>query len=300
MKHKKLLIIGVVLLGLALLGTIFGSDSENDKSDSTSAKSYKLQLDVTLEENIVMSTYDVEIYIDDEKQGIVKQGETYAGEVTVEEGTHEIRFNKSGDTSVSGETSIEIKEDTAFTCSLKSHHGSIDINDQMEESLKDYNARKDAEKAKEDEEAASQKAEEERAETEQQEKEDSKAEPEPSPSSVVEPITVDNNAEWNSLIQISDPDEGVIREFANKYSGKTIEFDGNVQSVEDGSDSIVIYYGDYDAENTYSHNGPLILLRNADVSKVEIGDNVHIKAKVVPYNEKSYMMYLDHESITKR
>lgn len=159
------------------------SSEEKEQED---LPEYTLQLEVLLEQNLMFSTYDVEISIDGEKLGTVKQGETFVKDVVLTEGDHEFKANKSGDSSVKGSTTIKLDSNKAFSCSLKSHGSSIDINNQLEEPLEDYNSRKEKEKAEADAIAAAEQAEkekqeaeekaaQEKAEAEQKEKEEAEA-----------------------------------------------------------------------------------------------------------------------------
>lgn len=140
-------------------------------------------------------------------------------------------------------------------------------------------------------------SEEETTEVEEEKEEKSTAD---TSEAVKEPITVKNNSDFQSLMKTKDPDEDAISEFANKYEFKVLEFDGNVKYKEDGTDRLLIWYGDYDANNEVSHNGPEMLLYYVDDSKFKTGDNVHIKASLEPYKDMSYMIYLDCEDISKR
>ena len=77
-----------------------------------------------------------------------------------------------------------------------------------------------------------------------------------------------------------------------------IEFDGCAMYSED--DRIVVWYGDYEGENDYYHDGPEMLLMNVDPNPISTGQNIHILATVKPYNDGSWMMYLDNIYVTPR
>ncbi|MBQ5398540.1 MAG: hypothetical protein IIU14_03775 [Ruminococcus sp.] len=144
-------IMSIVLLSILLLFS--GCSEENtsniETKENKNTKSYSLLLNIEYETNIIFSTYDAEIYVDDTKLGAVEQGETFTKTISLTEGTHDIIFNKSGDKNIDGSTTIDLNEDKAFSCSIKAHNDGIDINDQQEESLKEYNEK--AKKSKEDE-----------------------------------------------------------------------------------------------------------------------------------------------------
>ena len=116
---------------------------------------------------------------------------------------------------------------------------------------------------------------------------------------IEEPITISNNDDFKKLINIENPsDENQIKTFVNKYKGMDIEFDGCAMYSED--DRIVVWYGDYEGENDYYHDGPEMLLMNVDPNPISTGQNIHILATVKPYNDGSWMMYLDNIYVTPR
>lgn len=135
MKQTKLVL--VLLIVLLVLSACSGNES--DKNNLKNYKKHTLLLDVKLEANIFFSTYDVEVYIDDNKVGNIKQGGSFKNSYSLNDGEHELSFNKSGDRDVNGSISISVDEDKAFLCNLKAHRDGIDINDQVEETLKEYN-----------------------------------------------------------------------------------------------------------------------------------------------------------------
>ena len=163
MKKRWIIAICILLVGILLLSACSSSKEEEPKD----LPNYTLQLDVTLEENIIFSTYDVEIAIDGEKLGTVKQGETFTKELVLSEGKHEFQANKSGDTSVKGTTTITLDTDKAFSCSLKSHNSNIDINNQLEEALAEYTTRKEKEQEEAEAIAAAEQEEKEKKEAEE-------------------------------------------------------------------------------------------------------------------------------------
>ena len=143
-------------------------------------ESFDLKLEVTFEQNLFLDIYEVEIYIDKDKLGTVSQGNTFKKDIKLKEGKHSIIFYKSGNHDVSGKTEIDMTEGKWFTCSIKSHSEDIDINNQKEESLEEYNkriekeeeeAKKKAEEEKKRKEEEKKKAEEEKKRREAEEKE---------------------------------------------------------------------------------------------------------------------------------
>lgn len=148
--------------------------------------------------------------------------------------------------------------------------------------------------------------------------------PEPNISTTDEILTVDNCAELAAVFSTHADMDPLYSEFAEKYLGKTIEFDGSIDYKDnhstynpfDGSTKvseyeydILVSYGDYDAN---SQIGPTIKIENVssrklgyDVSKVlpdfmAIGSNVHIKVRVGSYDEDTGIFTMHFEEITAR
>jgi hypothetical protein len=118
-------------------------------------------------------------------------------------------------------------------------------------------------------------------------------------------ITVDNNKEFAVLLQLKDEFDPSIKEFATKYAGITIEYDGNIANMMQNGNyktryDILIYAGDYSETNAI---GPSFKFKDVNVSDLNItgseipenigaGQNIHIIAKVEEYNEVSGFFFL--------
>lgn len=119
------------------------------------------------------------------------------------------------------------------------------------------------------------------------------ATPRPEPT-----LTVKNNPELAKLLS-SDQDDVLATEFATKYAGRAIEFDGNLGAMQHHGDSetrydMLIIAGDFDENKVI---GPYF--RFVDVSPVldlhptaentpdsiKVGDNLHVVARVGEFNE---------------
>lgn len=112
----------------------YTSESEEDFTEPT-LPSYNLLINVHYESNLILSKYDVNISIDNDKLGTIKQDEDFEKTVTLEEGIYTIRFSKTDDSSVNGETTIRIYQDSEFSCSIKAHYSNIDINNPVTKRL---------------------------------------------------------------------------------------------------------------------------------------------------------------------
>ena len=125
-------------------------------------------------------------------------------------------------------------------------------------------------------------------------------------STVEEIITVDNNEEFAAVLNAKEPGDQIIKEFAEKYAGRTIEFDGNIAYMSNYGDNntrydFLISPWDY-SETTIS--GPYFKFEDCSVFDLNLigdnvpdavgrGDNLHFVAKILNYDETSQLFHLD-------
>lgn len=126
-------------------------------------------------------------------------------------------------------------------------------------------------------------------------------------------LTLENNKEFETILNTKDEFSPLYKEFAEKYAGRTIEFDGytaNVLPYKDYSTrfNYLIYVGD---NNATTFSGPQFQFRNVDYSGLHltgdnipdtfgVGLNIHITAKVVEFEEDSGLFLLEPVSIEMR
>jgi hypothetical protein len=125
------------------------------------------------------------------------------------------------------------------------------------------------------------------------------------PPAKEEIITVENNKEFAAILNTKDPGDPLIEEFAMKYAGRTIEFDGNIAYMS--------HHGDYDTRYDFlispwdysetSISGPnfkfedcnyydLNLIGDEVPDTVRMGDNLHFVAEIGEYNVTSQLFFL--------
>lgn len=83
-----------------------------------------MYIDVNSESNLFLSTYDMELYVDDRSLGFVANGKTFTKMIEVAEGKHEFIAYKSGSNDIYASTIIDVMEDMTFKCDI-SHSNSI-------------------------------------------------------------------------------------------------------------------------------------------------------------------------------
>jgi len=120
--------------------------------------------------------------------------------------------------------------------------------------------------------------------------------------------------EFAAVLAAKDPEDPSIQEFAEKYEGRTIEFDGNIAAMNLHGDyntryDILILAGDY-SETTAV--GPNFQFRDVSVildlnltgsnipDTIGVGDNLHITAEIGEYEEGSSLLLLKPVSVEFR
>jgi hypothetical protein len=119
-------------------------------------------------------------------------------------------------------------------------------------------------------------------------------------------LTVKNNADLAAVLAVKNETDPIVGEFAKKYAGKTIEFDGNIADMMPHGNyktryDILIYPGDY-SETTAI--GPSFQFKDVNVvydlkltgsnipETIGRGQNLHITAVVEEYNENNGLFIL--------
>lgn len=83
----------------------------NVMSISVDEPEFDLSIEIECVENLLFSTYDVDVYIDDMFKGTIEHGATETFEATMTKGTYEIKFENAEDNEVTGTVTIDIQKD---------------------------------------------------------------------------------------------------------------------------------------------------------------------------------------------
>lgn len=128
-----------------------------------------------------------------------------------------------------------------------------------------------------------------------------------------EVLTIDNCEELASILSNKAEIDESYSSFANKYEGRTIEFDGRIDYLVNHGDydtryDILVFAGDYDPnhqtgpsfkfEDVNAHDLNLDTLDLED--EIEVGKNVRIVAKVKKFDNNSGLFFLDPVVVTER
>lgn len=88
---------------------------------------HQLYLDIAFESNLLMSKYDVDVFLDDTQIGSIKHGENFTKTCSAKEGEHQLIFYKDGDQSIKGSTPISVSEEATFKCTIHASGSEIKI-----------------------------------------------------------------------------------------------------------------------------------------------------------------------------
>ncbi|WP_416728771.1 DUF4839 domain-containing protein [Fictibacillus sp. JL2B1089] len=120
-------------------------------------------------------------------------------------------------------------------------------------------------------------------------------------------LTIENNKDFAAVLTVKYEADPIIGEFAKKYAGRTIEFDGYIANMMLHGNykiryNILILAGDY-GQTTYS--GPNFQFEDVNIvsdlnltgsnipDTIGMGQNLHITAAVKEYNEASELFKLE-------
>lgn len=129
---------------------------------------------------------------------------------------------------------------------------------------------------------------------------------------VLENLTIENCPELAYILKTKDEFDPQIKNFATKYKGRYIEFDGHTANVQRNENyttrfNYLICYGDYDT----TISGPNFQIKDVNYSDLHLvggnvpdtfgtGINIHIIAEVVGYNSNSGLFEIEPIKITVR
>lgn len=110
-----------------------------DGGEYAPKQAFKLYLDVFSERNLLFSTYDIVVRLDDEELGVVKNGEYLQEIFDVEKGDHVLTFAEKGSSSKKTTRNITVNGEMTLQCDLKHDRNGITIrNVNMEEGVAGY------------------------------------------------------------------------------------------------------------------------------------------------------------------
>lgn len=104
-----------------------GASKPTERNVELKDGQYLLKLDIEFIENLMFSTYDVEIYIDDTFVARMKHGVDLQESVAVNKGKHTINFYNAEDRLISGFTMLDVTKETYLDCTISTHYDEISV-----------------------------------------------------------------------------------------------------------------------------------------------------------------------------
>ena len=91
------------------------------------AKTYKVYFDLTSDDNLVFSTYDMNVYVDDEYIGTLQDGKHMTALVELEKGKHVLEVTQDGKQKNHDSEKFKIDDETTVSALIKHGNNDIDI-----------------------------------------------------------------------------------------------------------------------------------------------------------------------------
>ena len=290
MKKKFIVVIfAMIVIGLTACQS---EQSETNQEEKMQVEKFAVQVEIACEENLLFSRYDVNIFIDDELLGTLEHGatDTYTAELV--EGEHTLKAEKEDESDVDGTVEFEVSENTELSYQLSLSRDQIEIEKiEPEQDVPQKEEKIDEESTK-------------KIKDTEENKDEAEAE---------EVLNVNNCEELAALLSLKDEFDPSIAEFASKYQGRTIEFDGNVAYVSshEGYNTrfdYLIYAGDYSESEV---SGPSFQFEDVNYYDLhlegdnvpdtfDVGLNIHVVAKIEEYDSGTGLFKLNPVKITIR
>ena len=116
----------MLVAAVTALSLIGCSESQNEAEAGQETGS-SVSIAVECESNLVLSKYDIAVYVDGDSLGTLDHGTAKTFETTLADGSHELRFAKEDDQSVDGTVGISVNGDTALGYRIKCTSSQVEI-----------------------------------------------------------------------------------------------------------------------------------------------------------------------------
>lgn len=268
-----------------------GQEENTEASiEQPATSTFLVQIEINCTENLLLSKYDIDVFVDEIKIGTIEHGKSDSFQVELEEGNHSLVVTEEENQDVDGTAEFTVSEDMDLNYEVYCTSDQVEI-----EVVVDQVATSDTET---DDESV--------PETTSEPEQETEGDPEPE-SDELEILTVDNCEDLATMLSThADIDETYVA-FSEKYDGRIIEFDGRVDAVANYQDfntryDVLVSAGDFDPNTAI---GPTFKLKNIgfhdfDYATFVVGSNVHIVAEVDYVDYDHGLFYLIPVSVTAR
>lgn len=298
-------IIAIFSFSIESSGYASHANTQGNGSAAVKPEHYEVIIQVTCEENILFSRYDVSVSVDGKELGIIDHGTSKTLHTELTPGMHQLIFANKDDSSVGGTAEIVVPDTKVVKYELACKRDQIIVTE----------IHGDQKLSEEGVDGGSSAPNPSSGSTE------NSTSPESSTSSndieknrslkqeQSDPITPENNPSFNEILQLSDNLDPKIEHFASSNVGRTIAFNGYIADSAHHETyktrfDVLIYAGN--AENQ-DGRGPAFQFQDvsyydmhSNLETVAIGTNVRVTATVEGFDSASGLLRLKPISVTGR
>ncbi|MBM6817208.1 DUF4839 domain-containing protein [Olsenella uli] len=102
------------LCALALTLGLGGCGGDGTSEEPTQSGGSAVSITIECESNLMLSRYDLDVYVDDAQQGSLDHGTTKTFDLVLNDGTHALRITEKGDSSVDGSVDFSVSGETSL------------------------------------------------------------------------------------------------------------------------------------------------------------------------------------------
>lgn len=122
-----ILVIVAIIIGVSISRKTNKEQSLTEVSQTAPTEQFKVVLKVKSISNVLFSTYDLKVFVDDKEQGKIANGKTETYTLTLEKGEHWITVRSSDDATVKGEYHFNVEKAEKLQFELYSRSDEIEI-----------------------------------------------------------------------------------------------------------------------------------------------------------------------------
>lgn len=108
--HRALTVFCALVLALG----IGGCGNDEVSQEVLQSDGSPVSITIECESNLILSRYDLDVYVDDSLQGSLDHGTTKTFELDLSDGTHTLRITEKGDNSVDGSADFSVSGETSL------------------------------------------------------------------------------------------------------------------------------------------------------------------------------------------
>lgn len=116
-----------VVFALTLAIALGGCAGEGSVPESTPSEERSVSIEIECESNLILSRYDLDVYIDGEHQGSLDHGTNKAFDAKLGDGDHDLRITKKDDDGVDGSVGFSVSGDTSLKYKVKCTSSQVEI-----------------------------------------------------------------------------------------------------------------------------------------------------------------------------